>query len=213
MYNASHNLTIYTFMFGESIILLIVILILSVVIHEVAHGYAALWLGDKTALHAGRLTLNPLKHLDFMGSIVVPLLLSLTGFIFGWAKPVPYNPYNLKNRRWGELLVAIAGPVSNLILALIFGLYIQFIGGSPTAITIGILIVQINVALAIFNLVPIPPLDGSKILFSLFPEQALKFRVVMEQWGFMLLLIFVFFFSPILGPIINLVTRFFTGSL
>jgi len=200
-------------MFGESIILIIAILILSVVIHEVAHGYAALWLGDTTALHAGRLTLNPLKHLDFFGSIVVPLLLSLTGFVFGWAKPVPYNPYNLRNRRWGESLVALAGPASNLLLAAIFGLYLQFIGGSPAAVMVGLLIVQINVALAIFNLVPIPPLDGSKILFSLFPEQAAKMRATMEQWGFMLLLIFIFFFSSILGPIIEFVTRFLTGSL
>jgi Zn-dependent protease len=200
-------------MFGESIIIIIAILLLSVVIHEVAHGYAALWLGDATALHAGRLTLNPLKHLDVMGSIIVPLLLSFTGFVFGWAKPVPYNPYNLKNRRWGEMLVALAGPVSNIILAVIFGLYIQFIGGSSAAMQIAMLIVQINVALAIFNLVPIAPLDGSKILFSLFPEQAMKLRIAMERWGIALLLIFIFFFSSFLGPIIQTVSLFLTGNL
>jgi Zn-dependent protease len=202
-------------MFGESIIIVIAILILSVVIHEVAHGYAALWLGDTTALRAGRLTLNPIKHLDMMGSIILPTIMALLpgSLIFGWAKPVPYNPYNLKNRRWGELLVAIAGPISNILLAIIFGLFVQFFGGTVSAIEIAFLIIQINVALAIFNLVPIPPLDGSKILFALFPEKAAQLRATLERFGFFALLLFVFFFSSILGPIISFTTRFLTGTL
>ena len=161
-----------------SIILIVVILILSVVIHEVAHGYAALWLGDTTAYYAGRLTLNPIKHLDMFGSVILPILLSFTGFIFGWAKPVPYNPYNLKNRRWGELLVAVAGPASNIILALIFGLIIRFVNLDAGLILVAGLIVQVNIVLAIFNLIPIPPLDGSKILFAILPPGEKEQKVV-----------------------------------
>ena len=111
-----------------TIIFSIAILVMSVVIHEVAHGYAALWQGDVTAKYAGRLTLNPIKHLDPFGSVILPLLMALLpgNLIFGWAKPVPYNPYNLKNQRWGELIVAAAGPISNVIIALVFGLLIRF---------------------------------------------------------------------------------------
>src|SRR3990167_6815003 len=108
----------------------IAILIMSVVIHEVSHGYAALFFGDETARYQGRLTLNPLKHLDLTGSVIVPLLLiiSKSGFVFGWAKPVPINPYNFRNRKWAEPIVALAGPLSNITLAIIFGLLIRFGG-------------------------------------------------------------------------------------
>jgi Zn-dependent protease len=199
-------------MFGfESIILVIVIVLISVVIHEVSHGYAALWLGDTTALHAGRLTLNPMKHLDFFGSFLLPLLLSFSGFVFGYAKPVPYNPYNLKNRRWGELFVAIAGPISNLILALIFGLIIRYVDLSAGVTSVALLIVQINVVLAVFNLLPIPPLDGSKILFALLPGVALKARPTLERFGFFFLIIFIIFFWPVLAPVISSLTTIFTG--
>ena len=142
-------------------LLSIVILIISVILHEVAHGYMADWLGDPTARLAGRLSLNPLKHIDPIGSILVPIVTSFAGFTFGWAKPVPYNPYNIvHNRRRAELLIALAGPASNLLIALIFGTLIRF----------GLMyelfgyIVIINIVLAIFNLIPLPPLDGSKIL-------------------------------------------------
>src|SRR3989344_2299634 len=150
----------------------ILILILSVVVHEVAHGLAANALGDPTARLAGRLSMNPMKHIDPVGSVLVPLLLFMTNssFLFGWAKPVPYNPYNLRDQRWGEMLVAIAGPASNLALALFFGLLIRFggEGALPASfLSIATLVVITNLVLAIFNLVPIPPLDGSKILFSL----------------------------------------------
>src|ERR1041384_3295066 len=105
----------------------IAILIMSVVIHEVSHGYAASMLGDETACYQGRLTLNPIKHLDLVGSFIVPVIAYMTGgFIFGWAKPVPYNPYNLRPGRWSEALVAIAGPISNISLAIIFGLILRF---------------------------------------------------------------------------------------
>jgi len=141
----------------------ILILIMSVVIHEVSHGYAALFLGDKTAEYQGRLSLNPLKHLDLFGSVLVPAMsYFLGGFIIGWAKPVPFNPYNLRNQKWGEAIVAVAGPLSNIFIALAFGLSLRFFGSAFPASFIAIVgyIVLINIILAVFNLVPIPPLDG-----------------------------------------------------
>src|SRR3989344_1275948 len=156
----------------------IAILVMSVVIHEVSHGYAAESLGDPTARLQGRLTLNPLKHLDPVGSIIVPLLTSLSGFTFGWAKPVPYNPYNLRNQKWGELAVATAGPLSNIILALVFGLLIRFAGValSSAFVNIASVIIIINLVLAIFNLIPVPPLDGSKILWAFLPYRFTTIR-------------------------------------
>ena len=194
-----------------SIILIVLITLMSVVIHEVAHGYAALWLGDTTAYYAGRLTLNPIKHLDLFGSIILPLLLSFSGVMFGWAKPVPYNPYNLINRRWGELSVAIAGPVSNILLAIIFGTLIRFTTLDQGMMLIAALIVQVNIVLAVFNLVPIPPLDGSKILFALFPKQYGAWRDVLERWGMLLVIIFIFFLWRLVSPIIEFLFALFTG--
>ncbi len=196
-----------------TVIMLILIIIASVVIHEVAHGYAALWLGDTTAQYAGRLTLNPLKHLDFLGSFLIPLLLSFSGVIFGWAKPVPYNPYNLRNRRWGELLVAIAGPISNILLALIFGVLIRLLmadtGHMTSLVYVALLIVQTNVVLALFNMIPIAPLDGSKVLFALFPKTE-SLRNVLDRFGFLFIIFFIFFlwqfFAPVIGAVIKLIT-------
>jgi len=200
----------------DSVIFQIAILIMSVVVHEVSHGYAALWLGDETAQNEGRLTLNPIKHLDPFGSVLLPLLLSLVpgGIIFGLAKPVPYNPYNLNNRRWGEAIVAAAGPISNLLIAFVFGMFIRFgmaQGFSTDLIEVSLIIVAINVLLAIFNLVPIPPLDGSKILFALVPEKYAKFKESMERAGFFLVLIFVFVLWQFLYPLVEALIKLFTG--
>jgi Zn-dependent protease len=182
----------------------IVILVMSVVVHEVSHGYAAKALGDRTAEYQGRLTLNPVPHIDIWGSIVIPLLLlmSNSGFIIGWAKPVPYNPYNLKNQKWGEAIVAVAGPVSNLLLALIFGLFIRF-GLIPiSAMPIVISIVVVNLVLGIFNLMPIPPLDGSKILFSILPAHLIQLREQLERYGLVLALIFILFIWKYISPVV-----------
>jgi Zn-dependent protease len=193
----------------ESIIIFsIAILIISVVIHEVSHGYAALFMGDVTAKYAGRLTLNPIKHIDPFGSIILPLLFALMpgGIIFGWAKPVPYNPYNLRNQRWGELFVAAAGPLSNIILAVIFGMLVRFaepLGLSFSAVQLSVYVVQINLLLALFNLIPVPPLDGSKILFALLPtETMMKDRATFERYGLMLVLFIVFFAWQVIGPVL-----------
>jgi len=189
-----------------NVIFYIAILLMSVVIHEVSHGFVAEYFGDKTARHAGRLTLNPLKHLDPFGSIVLPIVLYLSaGFAFGWARPVPYNPNNLSNRKWGTIAVAGAGVLANFLIAIIFGLVIRFSSGYvPSAgfyfITSSIVI--INLALAVFNLVPIPPLDGSKILFSLLPQSLFPIMDFIEQYGFFLLVIFIIFFSQYLYPIL-----------
>ena len=161
----------------------LIVLLFSVVIHEVSHGYAALYLGDKTAEYEGRLTLNPLKHIDMLGTIILPALsLMLPGnLLFGWAKPVPFNPYNLRNRRWGEAIVAAAGPASNILIAVIFGFFIRFflvphnLLGNPAG-ELCALIVLVNITLAIFNLVPVPPLDGSKIISTLLPSGFMKVR-------------------------------------
>ena len=156
------------------IFLSLVILILSVIVHEVAHGYAANSLGDPTARLAGRLTLNPLPHIDLMGSIILPTLLVITHspILFGWAKPVPYNPYNLRAKRWGETLVAVAGSATNILLAIIFGLIVRFglvIGLDQTALSLAATIAFINLFLGLLNLIPFPPLDGFTVLRSALP--------------------------------------------
>ncbi len=199
-----------------SIIFSVAILILSVVIHEVAHGYAALVLGDVTAKYAGRLTMNPLKHIDPFGSVIFPFLMAMIApnFVFGWAKPVPYNPYNLRNKRWGELLVAIAGPISNILLAILMGVVVRFgpMLGLPDAFySLANLTVIINIYLAVFNMMPIPPLDGSKVLFALFPESADKLRNALERYGIFFLLIFIFFLSSILSPVVEIIARLILG--
>jgi len=183
-------------------ILSVIILIISVVIHEVAHGYAAYKLGDSTAYRAGRLSLNPLVHLSWFGSVFLPFLLISSGspVVFGYAKPVPYNPYNLSNRRWGELIVALAGPASNLVLALIFGLALRSgLVVNSQMLDIFVSIVIVNLALMVFNLVPIPPLDGSKILYSLFPEKQ-EIRNFLERYSLALVLIFIFFGWRYIAP-------------
>ena len=198
----------------------VVILIMSIVIHEVSHGFMAEYFGDDTARDAGRLTLNPIPHLDLFGSILLPavLLLAHSPFLFGWAKPVPYNPNNLSNRKWGTIAVAAAGVLANFFLAIIFGIIIRF---SPFLLPGSILsanfyfivssIVIVNLALGIFNLVPIPPLDGSKIIFSFLPDRAFSFMIEYERYSLILLLVFIVFFSDYLYPILSFFFHLVTG--
>jgi len=194
------------------LIFAILILIMSVVIHEVSHGYMAYYFGDVTAKMAGRLTLNPLKHLDMMGSVIVPTFaFLLTGFIFGWAKPVPYNPYNLRDAKIGEPMVALAGPLSNFVVALIFGLLMRFGAISMELITPASLIVFINILLGIFNLIPIPPLDGSKILFAILPYNMNYIREFLERYYFVFIFVFIFFLWKFFIPVIYGIFKLFTG--
>lgn len=192
----------------------IIVLLFSVVIHEVSHGWAALKLGDDTAEKMGRLTLNPIPHLDIFGSILLPLILIIThaGVIFGWAKPVPYNPLKLRKPGRDSALLALAGPAANFSLALVFGLLMR-IGahsafGLPFLSFLGI-IVQINLILAIFNLLPIPPLDGSKILFYFFPSP--KLEIFLYQYSFIILLVFIMFGWSLIYPLVALFFYLFTG--
>ncbi len=195
----------------------IAILIFSVVVHEVSHGYAAKWLGDSTAEREGRLTLNPIKHLDPFGSVILPALLALinAGFIVGWAKPVPYNPANFGGRRWGEAAVAAAGPLSNIILALIFAGAMRVLAGfemlsSPLAFILST-IVLINLFLAVFNLMPAPPLDGSKILFYFIPQRYWKFRAILEQYSLVILLALIFFVWDYVVPFVIFIFSWLVG--
>ena len=189
---------------------------MSVVVHEVSHGYAANMLGDPTAKYEGRLTLNPIKHLDPVGSVIVPTISYLLGgFIFGWARPVPYNPYNLKPGRWSEAKVALAGPASNIVIALIFGFILRFgdfnLGLDSGFVQITAVIVFINILLAIFNLMPIPPLDGSKVLFAIFPTRFFEMRAFFERYGLILILTFIFFAWRFVAPLVLFFFYLITG--
>lgn len=191
------------------------ILIMSVVIHEVAHGIAAYWQGDPTAKLAGRLTLNPVKHIDPIGSILVPLICYLLpgGIMLGWAKPVPFNPYNLRNKKFGEAIVAFAGPASNILIATIFGLFLRFYGADLMLHTQTLLVTTVytNLILAVFNLVPLPPLDGSKILYSLFPLKIGEFFRKVESYGFIVTFIFILLFVQVLQPVVAFLFRLIVG--
>lgn len=185
------------------------IIIPSSIIHEYAHGIMADKLGDPTARYAGRLTVNPIPHIDLWGTILMPImLLAMSGgsFMFAYAKPVPYNPYNLKNQKWGPALVGLAGPMANLLLAIAFALIFRFAPLSASLAQLVGIIVMANVGLMVFNLVPIPPLDGSKILYALLPARADHIRNFLDRYGIIFLFIFVFFlFDFILRPIIMLI--------
>lgn len=224
------------------IILSILILIFSIIVHEYGHAWMANKLGDSTAKDMGRLTLNPIPHIDLFGSIILPLffVLSGTGFILAWAKPVPYNPFNIRDKKYGDLKVAISGPASNIILAIFFGLLARFL---PMAVSLkknifsaylmgdfnfvssaisanfvntiflmAIIFCFLNLLLAFFNLIPVPPLDGSKILANFLPDN-LKFKFFsVEKYGmFLILFLLMFgFFRLLFYPIILSLT-FLTG--
>lgn len=189
------------------------IIVPSAIIHEYAHGWMADRLGDPTARYAGRLTLNPKAHIDLWGTILMPLLLfvlSNGGFLFAYAKPVPYNPYNLKNHKWGPAMVALAGPMANFLLAFCFGMLVRFF---PTAGAVDFfyIITYANVLLLVFNLVPIPPLDGSKILYAVLPDSARGVREFLERYSFILLMVFVFFLFELIVPVMQWIMRLLIG--
>jgi Zn-dependent protease len=190
---------------AATVILVLVIVVFSSIVHEVMHGYAAYWLGDLTARYAGRLTLNPLPHIDPFGSVILPLLLVLgnSPIFFGYAKPVPYNPYNLRPGRFSEAIVAGAGPFSNLVIALAFGLLIRTgVFGAFTDILF--LVVAVNTMLFFFNMIPVPPIDGSKVLESLLPR---SWAIPYASWRRRMEM------NPLAGMVIVVLLVFFLGDL
>jgi len=200
-------------------IFIILIFLFSIIIHEVSHGAMADYLGDPTAKNEGRLTLNPINHLDPIGSILVPLILiiSRVGIIFGWAKPVPVNPFNLRDKVYGQAKVALAGPLANILVALIFGMALRFLPFLFSArigenlIIIFSYIVWINLLLAIFNLLPIPPLDGSHILFTFLPRQFDSLKMFLIRYQLFILLFFIFFCLHLVIPLINWIFSLIVG--
>lgn len=199
---------------------ILLIFLFSVVVHEISHGYAAERLGDPTARLAGRLTLNPLRHLDPFGSVVLPLLLSIPALfgqpamIFGWAKPVPYNPENLKNPKSGAGIIAAAGPLSNFLIAGVFGLFLRTLSADAALVTPFEFIVYVNILLGVFNLVPIPPLDGFKVLFALLPpgQGTHQFASFLTRYGIIILLVFIFFGLQLIMPMIRVLFSWFVGG-
>jgi len=197
------------------IVFQIIVLILSAVVHEYMHGWAAHRLGDNTAKDAGRLTINPLAHLEWFGSFLLPAAMVLSGlpFVFGWAKPVPYNPYNLRDRRYGEAKVALAGPASNLFLAIAFGLVLRFVPFfNLTFVGLLMIIVQINLILMVFNLIPIPPLDGSKILATFLPATYRERYLSLERTGFIFIILLVMLAGSFIMPLVNFLFRMIVGA-
>ena len=179
----------------------LVAIVMAITIHEFAHAAAASMLGDPTPSSLGRLSFNPIAHIDPFGF----LLLILVGF--GWGRPVPFNPYNLKNQRWGAAIVGFAGPLANIALVLLFGALSRVflgLGADNRLFILFISIVQINLALLLFNLIPIPPLDGSKVLFALLPPSGQWIRHFLERYGLYLLLALVIFGTSVFGHLFSL---------
>lgn len=194
-----------------------IVLIISVILHEVSHGYMAEYLGDPTARLLGRLTLNPIPHIDLMGSIVLPLIFVLSGspVVFGWAKPVPFDPRNIRGsqfkERYGGALVAAAGPLVNIMLAIAFGLVIRFAGLDPTMTQFFLIVVIINISLAVFNLIPIPPFDGHHILAALLPKSLRLKYLELSRYSFVLMFVVAFVLWQFVSPLVLIIVQGITG--
>jgi Zn-dependent protease len=196
-------------------VILLFIIFFSIILHEVSHGAVAYLLGDPTAKDAGRLTLNPLKHIDPVGSILLPgiLLFLHSKFLFGWARPVPYNPLYFRRRRLGTFVVALAGPAVNVILATGFSIALRMYGPETALSPVLVYGTAINLFLAFFNLLPVPPLDGSKALAMLLPAPARRVYLSMGRWGIVLLLALSYtgLVQRGLLPVFDKIFYFFTG--
>lgn len=191
------------------------VLFFSIAIHEVAHASVALSLGDSTAKEEGRLTLNPISHIDPFGTIFLPLFLYITTFgqgpIFGWAKPVPVNPLNFKNVKTGIVKVSLAGPLVNFFLGLFFALFIRFLNRSSPLLSFFSLVSLYNFNLAFFNLIPIPPLDGFNLLFNLVPERFSQVKIFLVRNSLWLMVIFFIFGLDIVFTLASFSFHFFSG--
>jgi len=198
------------------IIFSLIIILFSAIIHEYMHGWTADRLGDHTAKDAGRLTINPISHIDPMGSIVIPALIYLStagSFIFGYAKPVPFNPYNLRDQKYGAAKIAIAGPLANLAMAIAFGFILRFVPiANGTLVMLLASVVQINLILMVFNLVPIPPLDGSKVIMPFLPSRIQAKYEELEKYGFVLVLLFLLVGFSLIIPIVGFIFSLIVGG-
>lgn len=185
-------------------IIFVVVLVISIILHEIAHGYMADRLGDPTARLQGRLSLNPLVHIDWLGSVILPFFLVISGapFVLGWAKPVPFNSYNMKNPKWGGVLVAIAGPLTNIAIAIVGAITLQLFSLSTGAAFFVNSIIITNIALAVFNMVPLPPLDGHHLLYALLPNRFYQLKSFLSKYSFILLIVFVLYGWRFISPII-----------
>lgn len=192
-----------------AIIVSVVAILLAITVHEFSHGFIAFLQGDRTAQDEGRLTLNPIAHIDPVGTILIPGLLILTGapFLIGWAKPVPYNPNNLRDGRFGSFLVALAGPVSNFFMALVSALVLKALfpalGAENFLIIFLLQLFLVNLVLGIFNLIPVPPLDGSKILFNLLPPSFDRIALWFEAYGFYILIAILVFGQGAISSVVR----------
>ncbi|MBR2795692.1 site-2 protease family protein [Candidatus Saccharibacteria bacterium] len=186
-----------------NVVIVLIIVVVSVILHELSHGLVAYWLGDRTAKDAGRLTFNPIRHIDPVMSILVPVVLyMLRAPVFGGAKPVPVNYHNLKWHEWGMALVAAAGPLTNFLIAFIAFLIGHFSGllyggGGEIPKFIFTELVFINLGFMIFNLIPIPPLDGSRILYAIAPDGFRNILISMERYGFIIVYLMIFLFGEV----------------
>jgi Zn-dependent protease len=196
-------------------ILSLIILLFSVALHEAAHGFAAYKMGDPTAKYEGRLTLNPIKHLDPFGSVLFPVMMLLItggqGPVFGWAKPVPINPYNFENQKRGEVVSAFAGPLSNVLLAVLTGLIARFSANILPVFYLASVICLTNLSFVVFNLITVPPLDGSHLLINLWPGDEFEIRSFFKRYGFIVLAILIMFGLDWIGPLVFRIFYFIVG--
>ena len=191
---------------ATEILIVLVSILVSMAIHEAMHAYTAHWLGDSTAEDLGRLTLNPLKHVDLYTTILLPLVLILAHLQpFFIAKPVPFNPSRVKYREFGAALVGIAGPLTNLVLATVAALIFRQVSSTASTLVYNslLLFTEVNVAFFIFNMIPIPPLDGSRLLYAVAPEWLQRIMQQIESAGFFMIIIFMLLLFPVIAPAIN----------
>lgn len=192
------------------LLFLLPVLLLSMMAHEVAHGYVAFKMGDPTAKRYGRLTVNPLSHLDLVGTAMFVITYLVGGFIFGWAKPVPVNPYYFRNRQRGMMIVGLAGPVTNFLIAVVLGLILNALHPGVGTVLFKVLYItfQVNVVLGVFNLIPIPPLDGSRVIGGFMPRDLYAKWVQLDRFGIIFILVL---FIVLRGPFLAILEWAYTG--
>ncbi len=196
----------------EYIFVVLLVVLISLIFHEIMHAYTSFWLGDDTAKLEGRLTFNPIKHIDPFLTILLPITLAIANLpVFGGAKPVPYNPNNVRWGEWGSALIALAGPITNLLLAFIlFGFWV--LAGLPSTGLVGQIFetaIVVNLGFFIFNMIPFPPLDGSRVLYALAPEFARRLMEMLERFGILFIFLMIMFTGPSIGRFILYVINFF----